>query len=354
MEKQTQIKKLTVLTSTTDATYTKRAQALRTAGKINHIYAERAMWGVLFNQTNQLQIVTDGPYIYRYTNVIDLAKWAITHDIPTTILFVDSTKPTFKLTPVTNRVYADTPTPVQQGNRWIVRRAQTELPASTWQLVEEELTELKQYIQQRYLYESTIASFLENAEAWRLPTDQLNDKNIKYMEDTVAVWAPAYGIDPPQTPHNPQITPVQWRQSDPRYKLTPMTEEKLAIKQQLSNNNTKYLTDLYNAFRSIQYYRAESLPLLPDYVICPVCQRPLNTKGQPTRQIQNYNTGEQYTLHDTDIYCQSCGETFNEEQVTKLLDLKYIEENGSLDDQYTVTPFLQELVNQEYLERSVQ
>lgn len=135
-------KKTTVIVATNNEhdIYHKRARMLQQMKKINYIYAKRAMWGILFNQTATLQIITDGERIWG-TPLIDIAKWAITHDIPAYIVFADSAHLSFNLTPIANRVYSEEKELAynHKTRTSTYQRQQSQLSSQMWQLVEEEL-----------------------------------------------------------------------------------------------------------------------------------------------------------------------------------------------------------------------
>lgn len=325
-------KKTTVIVATNNEhdIYHKRARMLQQLKKINYCYAKRAMWGILFNQTKTLQIITNGEQVFD-TPLIDIAKWAITHDIPTSIVFSDSAHLQFNLTPIANRTYTEDKevryNPKTKTSTY--QRQQSTLPAYTWQLVEDELAELKRYLKLKYFYNSTIQDKQQAAEAWRLPQEQIqnNPHLLEHMQAFTSIYAPAYGIDIPLQPNHRTATPPQWCKFSPQTQITPMTTEAMTVKQQLNNLNISYLTELYNTYRSLRYYDKEGFPMLEEYVHCPVCQRPMNTNPPQIKTIIETRTGQRTLLKDDEIYCQCCGETYTQHQAQMLLAAKQAEED---------------------------
>ena len=328
-------KKTTVIVATNNEhdIYHKRARMLQQMKKINYIYAKRAMWGILFNQTATLQIITDGERIWG-TPLIDIAKWAITHDIPAYIVFADSAHLSFNLTPIANRVYSEEKELAynHKTRTSTYQRQQSQLSSQMWQLVEEELTELKRYLKLKYFYNSTVQDKTEAAAAWNIPLSKLNERPelIQHMQAFTQIYAPAYGADIPLEPNHRTATPQQWCTFSPQTQITPMTTEAMTVKQQLNNLNISYLTELYNTYRSLRYYDKEGFPMLEEYVHCPVCQRPMNTNPPQIKTIVETRTGQRTLLQNDEIYCQCCGEVYSENQAQMLLAAKQAEEEDCL------------------------
>ncbi len=160
------------------------------------------------------------------------------------------------------------------------------------------------------------------------------------MEQHITFWAPAYGLDLPRAPQHRSTTPVKWRRQNSEVKITLMTEEKSCVKQQAQQLELDYRTELFNTYRSLKYYQAEQLPMLEEYVLCPTCQRPINTLPHPTQTIINTHTGQAELLKESEVYCQCCGTTYTENQIETLLDLKYQRQN-ELDEQYMAQALLE-------------